>query len=328
MSKIPGFPHDGFPEGWFGIGWSTDFEIGNPVYVRYFGRDMVVYRGESGNLIATQAYCPHMGARMDVGGKIDGDCIICPFHAWKWDAQGNNVDIPYADKTMKAKLRMYHVIEVGRMVWMWNSWKSDEPTWDPPEVGFLEGEPYFWDDDASRYKWGNIRLTPQMVAENIVDGPHIQFVRIAEEGGHISSIDIDGPVFNVVVDQTFRTGKGPVLGRTHSQSLGVGTQISTMQFGDYKVVNVLATTPIEEDRCDMRASIFITLPEGMEAPRSAKDLPPKLQKLIRSHIESQEQDIPLWETMIYEAHPMYVSEEIQGHVKLRNWAKQFYQPAA
>ncbi|MGE4431317.1 MAG: Rieske 2Fe-2S domain-containing protein [Sphingobium sp.] len=328
MSKMPGFPHDGFPEGWFGVGWSTDFETGKPVFVRYFGRDMVIYRGESGRLLATHAYCPHMGARLDVGGKVDGDCIICPFHAWKWDAEGKNIDIPYAEKTMKAKLKTYHVVESGRMVWMWSSWRSENPLWDAPALGFLDDDAYFWDNDASRRKWDNIRLTPQMVAENIVDGPHIEFVHLAAEGGHIAQIKIDGPVFHVEVDQTFRTGKGPVLGKTFNDSLGVGTQISNMQFGDYKVVNVLATTPIEEDRCDMRASIFIMLPQGMAAPQSASDLPEKLQKLIRSHLDSQEQDIPLWETMIYEAHPLLVAEEIQGHVKLRRWAKQFYQSAA
>jgi 3-ketosteroid 9alpha-monooxygenase subunit A len=327
MGKMPGFPHDGFPEGWFGIGWSSDFEVGKPAFIRYFGRDMVIYRGESGRLVVTHAYCPHMGARLDVGGKVDGDCLICPFHAWKWDPQGHNVDIPYAEKTMKAKLKTYHVAESGRVVWMWNSWRSETPGWDAPALDFLE-DGYFWDDGASRRQWNNIRLTPQMVAENIVDGPHIEYVHLAAEGGHIASIEIEGPVFNVEVDQTFRTRRGPVVGKTHNASLGVGTQISDMQFGDYKVVNVLTTTPIEEDRCDMRASIFITLPEGVAPPRSAAELPERLQKLIRSHLDSQEQDIPLWETMIYEAHPLLVAEEIQGHVKLRRWAKQFYQPAA
>ncbi|MBL0915549.1 MAG: Rieske (2Fe-2S) protein [Sphingopyxis sp.] len=327
MSKMPGFPHKGFPEGWFGVGWSSDFAVGEPVLRRYFGEDMVLYRAETGRMVAVYAYCPHMGARLDVGGKVEGECITCPFHRWKWDADGKNVDIPYAEKTMKAKLKTYPVVESGNMVWMWNSWRSAEPTWDAPDLDFLTEPEFFWDDDASKRVWTNVRLPPQMVAENIVDGPHIEYVHLAEEGGHIASIDIRGPVFSVEVDQTFRTRRGPVLGKTYNDSLGVGTQISKMQFGDYRVVNVLTTTPIEEDRCDMRASIFITLPEGLEKPEKASDLPEKMQRLIKSHLDSQEQDLPLWETMVYEAHPLIVAEEIQGHVKLRKWAKQFYEPA-
>lgn len=325
MTAMPGFPHKGYPEGWFGLGWSSDFPIGSITARKNFGIEMVVFRTESGRLVASNAFCPHMGARFDVGGKIEGECLRCPFHAWVWDADGNNVEIPYADKTMNAKLRTFPVVESGHMAWIWYSWRSAEPLWPAPDLSELEAEPYFWDDTHSRREWANVRLVPQMVCENIVDGPHIQYVHIAEEGGHISSMNEDGPIFDVVVDQTFRTGKGPVQGSTRTTSEGVGTQISRMSFGVYKVVNVLATTPIEEDRADMRASIFITLPADQERPESALDLPPKLQKLIRSHLDSQEQDLPLWETMIYEPHPLLVGEEVQGHVKLRRWAKKFYE---
>jgi 3-ketosteroid 9alpha-monooxygenase subunit A len=327
MSKMPGFPHSGFPEGWFGLGWSSDFPIGSVTARRYFGDEIAIFRTESGRLVASRAYCPHMGARLDVGGKVEGECIRCPFHAWKWDADGKNVDIPYALRPMNARLKIYSIVESGRIVWIWHSWRSADPLWPAPDLAFLEDEQYFWDDAASRRQWDGVRVVPQMVAENIVDGPHIQYVHLSAEGGHIANIEERGPVFHVEVDQTFRTRRGPILGKTFNESLGVGTQISKMNFGDYGVVNVLCTTPVEEDRSDMRASIFITLPEGLERPASAAELPPKLQTLIRSHLDSQEQDLPLWETMIYEPHPLLAGEEIQGHVKLRRWAKQFYQAA-
>lgn len=325
MGKMPGFPYDGFPEGWFGLGWSHEFAIGQVAARRYFGEDLVVFRCASGRLVAANAYCPHMGARLDVGGRVEGDCIVCPFHAWRWGADGSNVSIPYADKTMNVKLRTYHLVESGGIAWIWYSWRSTEPAWDAPQLDFLAEEEYFWDRDASRRIWENVRLVPQMVCENIVDGPHIEYVHLADEGGHIAKIEENGPVFHVEVDQTFRSRKGPIQGKTYNDSLGVGTQVSRMMFGDYRVVNVLTTTPVEEDRCDMRASIFIALPEGMDRPASASELPARLQTLIRSHLDSQEQDLPIWETMRYVARPLLVGEEVHGHVRLRNWAKQFYQ---
>ena len=39
------------------------------------------------------AYCPHLGAHLGHGGIINGECIECPFHAWRWktdvDSSGN-----------------------------------------------------------------------------------------------------------------------------------------------------------------------------------------------------------------------------------------------
>ena len=41
-------------------------------------------------------------------------CITCPFHGWKFDAEGANVDIPYSERVnRKARLRTYPVVEVN-----------------------------------------------------------------------------------------------------------------------------------------------------------------------------------------------------------------------
>ena len=45
------------------------------------------------------AYCPHLGANLGVGGRVHGNCIECPFHGWQFDGEsGQCVKIPYADK--------------------------------------------------------------------------------------------------------------------------------------------------------------------------------------------------------------------------------------
>ncbi|WP_420437385.1 Rieske 2Fe-2S domain-containing protein [Candidatus Poriferisocius sp.] len=38
-----------------------------------FGKDLVLYRTESGEARLIDAYCPHMGAHIGAGGKVDGD---------------------------------------------------------------------------------------------------------------------------------------------------------------------------------------------------------------------------------------------------------------
>lgn len=47
------------------------------------------------------AYCPHLGANMAVGGKVvNTDCLECPFHGWQFSGEtGKLVNIPYAKKS-------------------------------------------------------------------------------------------------------------------------------------------------------------------------------------------------------------------------------------
>ena len=56
-----------FPRGWFMV--ATAAQVGaKPHCVRFFGRDMVIYRGESGKAYMVGAYCPHM--RTHIGKSL------------------------------------------------------------------------------------------------------------------------------------------------------------------------------------------------------------------------------------------------------------------
>jgi phenylpropionate dioxygenase-like ring-hydroxylating dioxygenase large terminal subunit len=325
MPRFPGFPHQGYPEGWFGIGWSDEFAPRTAVPLKYFGEDLVAYRGESGRLVVMDAFCPHMGAHLGHGGRIEGDCIVCPFHGWTWNCEGRNVAIPKTDKTVaRAQVKTWSVVERDPLVFLWYSWKGREPSWDAPDLSGIVTPEAFWDPAASRRTWSNVRVVPQMVAENIVDGSHIEYVHKATEGGHIAQLHAAGTHFKVELDQTYMTRAGAVLGKDHINCFGVGVQSADMTFKDIRVVNVLATTPVTEDTSDMRASIFLTLPPGTAHPASAAELPERLQRTIKAHLDSQEQDIPIWTTMRYQPQPLLIGEEVQGHVRFRKWAAQFY----
>ena len=62
----------GYPRGWFVIGVSTELAPGDVRPIRYFGREMVLYRSESGAAIVHDAFCPHLGAHLGHGGKVIG----------------------------------------------------------------------------------------------------------------------------------------------------------------------------------------------------------------------------------------------------------------
>lgn len=63
------------------------------------GEQLAVFRGQDGKAYVLDAYCPHLGANLAVGGRVVGSCIECPFHGWQF--QGNDgkcVRVPYAEK--------------------------------------------------------------------------------------------------------------------------------------------------------------------------------------------------------------------------------------
>ena len=65
----------------------------------FSGQELVVFRGESGQAFVVDAYCPHLGANLGVGGQIRGNCIECPFHGWTFRGEdGKCVKIPYSEK--------------------------------------------------------------------------------------------------------------------------------------------------------------------------------------------------------------------------------------
>ncbi len=61
------------------------------------GQNLVAWRGESGKAYIADAYCPHMGAHLGLGGKVSGECIKCTFHGWSFHgSDGGVTNIPYS----------------------------------------------------------------------------------------------------------------------------------------------------------------------------------------------------------------------------------------
>ena len=90
------FPFPRYPNGWFQVAYSDELPAGGVMPLEYFGKHLVLYRGEDGQAFVLDAYCPHLGAHLGYGGKVVGNCIKCPFHSWKFDGTGQCVEVPYS----------------------------------------------------------------------------------------------------------------------------------------------------------------------------------------------------------------------------------------
>src|SRR3546814_18215367 len=70
-SLEPGRASVTYPTGWFWVAWSHEVSVEDaPRPLRYFGRDLVLYRGASGRPVVLDAHCPHPGAHLGYGGSV------------------------------------------------------------------------------------------------------------------------------------------------------------------------------------------------------------------------------------------------------------------
>jgi 3-ketosteroid 9alpha-monooxygenase subunit A len=97
-----------YAAGWYRFASSAKIKPGKIYSFNYFDNAFVCFRDSNNKVNIFDAYCPHLGAHLGVGGKILNDHLICPFHGWKYNSSGECVEIPYCKTIPKrAKLRNY-----------------------------------------------------------------------------------------------------------------------------------------------------------------------------------------------------------------------------
>src|SRR5512139_1836887 len=118
----------GYPRGWFVVAVADDVRKDAPLPLKYFGRELIAFRDSNGAPSVLDAHCPHLGAHVGHGGKVEDGCIRCPFHAWSFDASGRCVDVPYAKQIPKrAALGSYPTVERNGLVFVYFDPKGRAP---------------------------------------------------------------------------------------------------------------------------------------------------------------------------------------------------------
>ena len=103
---------------------------GAPLRVRLLGEDLIVFRDTEGNVGLVDAYCPHRRAPLFFGRNEECG-IRCVYHGWKFDKNGDCVDMPSepAGTTLQAKVKIlaYPTFEKGGIVWTYMGPKEMKP---------------------------------------------------------------------------------------------------------------------------------------------------------------------------------------------------------
>src|SRR5262245_49417717 len=111
MAPSERFPFSSLPYGWFRVSASLALRLRDVQPLRYFERDLVLWRDPSGRAHLANAFCPHLGAHIGFGGTLAGHHLQCPFHGWLFDADGKRVLPTGQVASPEAHLELYPVEE-------------------------------------------------------------------------------------------------------------------------------------------------------------------------------------------------------------------------
>jgi nitrite reductase/ring-hydroxylating ferredoxin subunit len=103
-----------------------------PVRVRILGEKLLAFRDTKGRIGLISEFCAHRGVSLFLGRNEECG-LRCSYHGWKYDVDGNCIDLPQDQKLApKMKLTAYPCVERGGIVWAYLGPPEKKP--DAPEI--------------------------------------------------------------------------------------------------------------------------------------------------------------------------------------------------
>ena len=321
MSKRYPMP---IPFGWFAVAYADEIGAGESKPIRYFDQDLVLFRGEDGKPAVLEAYCPHLGAHLGYGindeagrgGRIVGNSIVCPFHAWRFSDEGECVEVPYAQNMPpkvagKKCLKSFPCVEMNGAIWVWYHPNNDAPHWQMTEHEELKDTTWA----VSRKVEWTVNTHSQEMGENSADPAHFKYVHGTASFPEWETT-YDGPFSRGVQRADMATPKGIVPGAIHICSAGPGHQWTRFT-GIAETFLMSMITPVSNDQVHVRFCFAQPLKDGKIPERGVE------AAIIADIVKQLNEDKPIWEHKIYRDKPILCDGD--GPIaKFRKFYSQFY----
>ncbi|SJZ52116.1 Rieske [2Fe-2S] domain-containing protein [Enhydrobacter aerosaccus] len=145
---------------------------GPPKKIKIMGENLLAFRDTNGRVGIVEPHCPHRAANLYYGRNEECG-IRCAYHGWKFDVDGNCVDLPTSPPDSKfkdtIKLLSYPVREWADIIWVYMGPREHMPELPQIELGLVPA--------ASRYvtkKWQDCNWVQSL--EGAIDTSHFSFL--------------------------------------------------------------------------------------------------------------------------------------------------------
>jgi phenylpropionate dioxygenase-like ring-hydroxylating dioxygenase large terminal subunit len=130
---------------WIPAAMSSELERdGAPTRLLLLGERLIAFRDSAGRVGIMDQRCPHRCASLFLGRNEEGG-LRCVYHGWKFDAEGNCVDMPntppHQDYKAKVRAKAYRTFERNGLVWVYMGARAEAPPLPGIEAALLpEGD--------------------------------------------------------------------------------------------------------------------------------------------------------------------------------------------
>jgi nitrite reductase/ring-hydroxylating ferredoxin subunit len=309
----------GYPDGWFRVAAAADLPLRGVLPVRAFGRELVLFRTRSG-IGALDAYCPHAGAHLGHGGRVEEDALRCPFHGLRYGRDGRCLE----DGRDRARIGTWPVAEWQQQLMVFASADRRPPDWALPVIAHAG-----WTAPC----WRTLRLVGhvQDVAENGVDFKHFESVH-RYSNLREPTVDVQG------VRMHSRFGfdrQNPLWGRFgkvravfDTDIWGLGCSITDLRALGMHFRLLLLATQIDERCFDFTIGVSLERPrEASGAARPLFDVAAHgvLRFMLVTIVGDVLQDREIWEHRQHLDRPALTADDASV-VAFRRYAERFYAP--
>jgi phenylpropionate dioxygenase-like ring-hydroxylating dioxygenase large terminal subunit len=184
VSEVPAFR-----DYWYPICYADEVDE-KPRPFRLFADNWVTWRDGAGTVRAARDRCPHRAARLSMGWMTNG-CLVCPYHGWRFDGDGQCVEIPAAppDLPIPPRARLEAILADERYGLVWVC--VGMPAEGIPVLPELEDPTYTLVHELIE-EWS--ASAPRCI-DNALDVSHLSFVHRASIGSdadpRLSDFDIE-----------------------------------------------------------------------------------------------------------------------------------------
>jgi phenylpropionate dioxygenase-like ring-hydroxylating dioxygenase large terminal subunit len=294
-----------FPSGWYYMADSKTIKKGKIKPFKYFDMDLALGRTSTGKIQLFKAHCPHLGAHIGLGGKFDGEQVVCPFHGWK-----HTLD-KMCDKGLK--ISSLPVQENWGKVFMWYSNDHRAPDYDVVPLDQL-GKGHFTLHTNTLI----IKAPLVEICENMPDLDHYVYVHGMKDT-KFTKMDIKKNTFefNFKIDTSATITKDL---KSECQNTFYGPGIMWVNLTHvFQMKSSVTLTPIDANTTYMHQQIHI--------PKLFNPL-----KLLSLYLplcfiykKEMKKDTVLWENKIVGGNKYQLLQE--SHIfKLRNWINSLVTP--
>lgn len=162
-----------------------------PVRLRILSEDLLAFRDSMGRVGIINAYCRHRLAPLFYGRNEDCG-IRCVYHGWKFDVNGECVDIPnivppdnFQDLKARAGIKSYPTHEAGGLVWLYMGPPETKPEFPALEFTTAPIEHVHVSRWLHRSNW-------HVAMEGEMDSSHVSFLHQSQSPDAAASLKMAG----------------------------------------------------------------------------------------------------------------------------------------